>query len=281
MPEIHPSAVVDPSAELGEDVVVGPLCYVGPKVTLGRGTRLIANVTVIGRSTLGEDNTLWPTCVIGADPQDLKFEGEDSEVRIGDCNEFREGVTIHKGTANDEGLTRLGDHNLVMAYTHVAHDCILGNRNVIANSVQFAGHCVVEDHVTVGGLSAIHHFTTLGRHSFVGGMTRVVADVPPFMILDGSPSEVRGLNIVGLRRRGFTDESVRNLKDAYRRLFGARLQTGVGKTADALRALDDAYPHDPHILELCAFIRRSEDVGRFGRYREGLRGDNRWTNKPK
>ena len=278
MPEIHPSAVVDPGARLADDVTIGPLCYVGPRVTLGAGTKLISSVNVIGRTTLGENNTLWPTCVIGGDPQDLKFTGEDSTVVIGDGNEFREGVTIHKGTANDHGTTTVGNNNLIMAYTHVAHDCRLGNNIVVANSVQFAGHVHVQDHVVIGGLTALHHFVTVGRHAFIGGMTRVLQDVPLYMVLEGNPAEIRGLNLIGLRRRGFTDESVQHIKDAYRRLFGPRMKRGVGRTADALSALDDAYPHDPHITELCAFMRRS-DEGVHGRYLEAERRDNRWTNK--
>ena len=279
MPEIHPSAVVDPKAQLAEDVQVGPFCYVGPRVTLGSGTHLISHVSVVGRTTLGENNTVWSHAAIGGDPQDLKFTGEDSAVIIGDHNEIREGVTVHKGTANDHGVTKIGNHNMIMAYTHVAHDCVLGNNIIVANSVQFAGHCHVEDHVVIGGLTAVHHLTTIGRFAFVGGMTRVVADVPPCMILEGNPSEVRGLNLIGLRRRGFTDESIHHLKDAFRRLFGVKARRSrISNTHATLQDLEDAYPHDPHVAELIAFMRRSES-GVHGRYLESQRSDNRWTNK--
>ena len=278
MPEIHPLAVVDPKAELADDVRVGPFCHVGPKVKVGSGSRLVSHVTLVGRTTLGENNTVWPHAVLGGDPQDLKFQGEDSQLTIGSHNEIRESVTIHKGTANDHGITTVGDHNLIMAYSHLGHDCILGNHCVIANSVQFAGHVCIEDHVVIGGASAVHHFTTIGQHAFVGGMTRCINDIPPFMIAEGNPSIVRGVNTTGLSRRGFAPSSITALKDAWKRLYRGKNAGGAGTTASALEDLEDAYPHDACILGLVAHIRRSSQ-GVRGRYREGLRRDNAWARR--
>ncbi|MEO1236425.1 MAG: acyl-ACP--UDP-N-acetylglucosamine O-acyltransferase [Planctomycetota bacterium] len=280
MPDLHPSAVVDPRAQLADDVRVGPFCVVGPKARLGAGTRLVSHVSIVGRTTLGENNTVWPHAVLGGDPQDLKFDGEDSQLVIGSHNEIRESVTIHKGTANDHGVTRVGDHNLVMAYAHLGHDGTVGNHCVIANAVQFAGHVVVEDHAVVGGATAVHHFVTLGQHCFLGGMTRVVADVPPFMVAEGNPAAIRRVNSTGLARRGFDADTVRHLKDAWKRLYGRRAQGHAGQTASALEDLEDAYPHDACVLALVAHVRRSAR-GTFGRYRESLRGDDPQTNRAK
>ena len=280
MSEIHPLAVVDPQAQIGEGVRIGPFCYVGPKVKIGAGCRLISHVTIVGHTILGEDNTIWPNAALGGDPQDLKFGGEDSQLKIGNHNVIRECATIHKGTANDHGLTAVGDHNLIMAYAHLGHDCILGNHCIIANNVQFAGHVCVEDHVVVGGGSAVHHFATLGQHAFIGGFTRCISDIPPFMITEGTPMVVRGVNSVGLTRRGFSKDTVAALKDAWKRLYRSRANGKAGNTAAALQALEDAYPHDACILALAAHIRRSAQ-GVYGRYREGLRKDNPRSNVAK
>ena len=281
MPTIHPTAVVEPGATLAEDVRVGPFCSVGPKATVGAGTTLISHVTLTGRVTLGERNTLWPGAVVGGDPQDRKFAGEDTRLLVGDDNEIRECVTIHKGTANDHGLTEVGSHNLLMAYVHIAHDCTVGSHVVLANGVQMAGHVKVEDHVTVGGASAIHHFVTLGGHGFVGGMTRVTKDAPPFMTIEGNPAEVRRLNSVGLKRQGIGEDSRQNLRDAFRRLYSSRADSGgVGRTDAACDALEDAYPLDPHVQRLVKAVRASAS-GQHGRYLETFRKDNVWTNPAK
>ncbi|MEM8738685.1 MAG: acyl-ACP--UDP-N-acetylglucosamine O-acyltransferase [Planctomycetota bacterium] len=280
MPDVHPSALVDPLAKLAEGVRVGPFCIVGPRVALGPGTRLVSHVSVLGRTTLGEHNTVWPHAVLGGDPQDLKFGGEDSQLVIGHHNEIREAVTIHKGTANDHGLTQVGDHNLIMAYAHVGHDGIIGNHCVIANAVQLAGHVLMEDHVVIGGASAVHHFVTLGKHAFIGGMTRVIADAPPFMIAEGNPAMIRRVNSVGLGRRGFDAGTIRHLKDAWKRLYRQTAEGRAGRTAAALEDLEDAYPHDACIRDLVAHVRRSSS-GTFGRYREALRSDDSRTNPAK
>ena len=281
MPDIHPLAAVDPQATLADDVKIGPFCHVGPKVTLGAGTRLVSNATIVGRTTMGENNIVWPGAVLGGDPQDLKFQGEDSRLTIGSHNEFRECATIHKGTANDHGITKVGDHNLIMAYAHLGHDCVVGNHCIIANTVQLAGHVLIEDHVVIGGGSAVHHFVTLGQHAFIGGFTRVLQDPPPFMVTEGSPSAVRGVNSTGLTRRGFSPESIAHLKDAWKRLYRRRGQKGqAGSTTAALESLEDAYPHDASVQALIAHIRRANG-GVFGRYREGLRRDDPRARRPR
>ncbi len=280
MPNIHPTAIVDPGAQIADDATVGPFCIIGPKVVIGSGTVLMSHVHVCGRTTLGEHNTVWPQAVLGGDPQDLKFGGEDSELIIGDHNEIREAVTMHKGTANDNHLTRVGDHNLIMAYCHVAHDCDVGHHIIIANAVQLAGHVKIEDHVIIGGCVAIHHMVTIGAHAFVGGMTRVATDVPPFMIVEGNPAKVRAVNAIGLARRGFTEDAIDHLKDAYKRLFAPRLRGGVVNTVQATRALEDAYPHDQHVDQLLSALRNTA-TGLHGRFRENARRDDRWQNPTK
>ena len=278
MPDIHPASVVEPGSELADSVTVGPFCHLGPQVRIGPGTRLISHVTILGRTTLGAENTVWPYAALGGDPQDLKFEGEDSELVIGDHNDIREYVTIHKGTANDAGITRVGDHNLLMAHVHVGHDSVLCDHIVIANAVQLAGHVLVEDYASVGGASAIHHFVTIGSHAYIAGMTRVVQDVPPFMLVEGVPARIRGVNLVGLKRRGFDEQAENRCKDAWRRLFrNAHQNNGVGATAEALARLEADYPNDPCILALIVSLRHSA-AGIYGRYREANRHDNRYAN---
>ncbi|MEZ6193910.1 MAG: acyl-ACP--UDP-N-acetylglucosamine O-acyltransferase [Phycisphaerales bacterium] len=216
MPTIHPSSVVEPGATLAEDAVVGPFCRVGPRSTLGPGTKLVSHVCVLGRTTLGTGNTVWPFATLGADPQDLKFKGEDSELVIGDHNDIRENVTIHKGTKNDEGVTRVGDHNLIMAYAHLGHDCVVGSHTIISNAVQFAGHVHLADHAIVGGATACHHFVTIGQYAYVGGMTCISLGRPAsFMIAEGNPSRC-GVNAIGLKRHGFSPDDGARLKHAWK-----------------------------------------------------------------
>ncbi len=274
MPQIHPSAVVERTAELAEDVVVGPFCYVGPRVRLGAGTRLVTHVTVLGRTTLGAQNVVWPYATIGGDPQDLKFHGEDSQVLIGDRNEIRENVTIHKGTDNGGGITRVGDDNLIMVGVHVAHDCTIGSHIIIANAVQLAGHIVVEDHAAIAGAAAAHHFVTIGQYAYVGGLTRVVKDVPPFMVVEGNPARVRKANVTLLERSRFSNERIERIKKAHRLLFanGDSETRTVGRTAEAVVALEREFPDDPCIAALLDSVRKA-GYGTHGRYREALRED--------
>lgn len=280
MAHIHPSSFIEPGARIADDAVIGPFCHIGAKVTIGSGTRLVGSVTVLGRTTLGRDNTVWPYVVLGGDPQDLKYRGEDSELVIGSHNEIRESVTIHKGTANDRGLTRVGDHNLIMAYTHVGHDCLVGSHTVIANAVQLAGHVLVEDHAAVGGAAAVHHFVTIGQYAYVGGMTRVVADVPPFMVVEGNPARVRKVNTILLQRHQFEEKRIDRLKDAFRRLFRFADDASIGNTAEAIESLEADFGDDEAVKALVEAVRRSMS-GVYGRYRESHRHDDRYRNPTK
>lgn len=278
MPTIHASAVIDPQATIADDVVIGPCCVVSGPVQIGSGCRLISHVVIMGRTTIGQNNTFWPGSVIGADPQDLKFKGEDSQLIIGDDNDIREHVTLHKGTANGGNITQIGCKNLIMVGAHVGHDCILGDHLIIANAVQLAGHVKVEDHAIISGASAVHSFVTIGQHAYVGGVTRVARDVPPYMVFEGNPSSVRSVNIVGLTRRGFEQTSIDRLKEAFRLLFKPSADgSGVGKTTQYLNQLQQQYGDDEHIQQLVTFLRNSTQ-GIHGRYLESHRTDSRFHN---
>lgn len=281
MAEIHPTAIIEKGATIADDAVVGPYCHVSAGATIGPGCRLMSHVVIQGRTTLGARNKVWPFAVLGADPQDLKYAGEDSQLVIGDHNDIRESVTIHKGTAADTGMTTVGDHNLIMAYAHIGHDCVIGNHVIITNTVQLAGHIVVQDHAAIGGATAIHHFVTIGQYAYLGGMTRVVHDVPPFMFVEGNPSRVRGVNSVGLKRHGFPEATEERLKDAWRRIYKKSSQpNGVGDSTQGLASLEAEYRDDWAVQALVLAIRRSSD-GIYGRYREALRRDNRYSNPVK
>lgn len=273
---IHPTAIVDSKAELGRNVEVGPYCFVGPHVVLGDGTRLHHHATVEGHTTLGENCEVFPQAILGTPPQDLKYRGERTTLEIGRGNIFREMVTVHPGTGNGGGVTSIGDNNLFLIGVHVAHDCRIGSRCVVANYVQFAGHVHVHDHVNMGGHSAVHHFVTIGRHAFIGGMTRVATDVPPFVVMvaaRGTRSEIRMINGVGLQRSGFSSEDIQSLKGAYMRLFSRKARLGNGAIRDRLAAILTEQPVHPHVAEMCEFLLRSFDQGRHGRYLEAHRND--------
>ena len=280
MAQIHPTSVIEDGAELADDVIVGPLCYVASGAAIGAGTRLVAQATVLGGTTLGERNTVWPHATLGADPQDLKYAGEQTTLTIGDHNEIRENVTMHRGTANGGGTTAVGSDNLFMAGTHVAHDCRVGNRCVFANNVLLAGHIVVEDHAVIGGGVAIHHFVTVGQFAYIGGLSGVTHDCPPFMRSDGHPNRVRGFNDVALKRHRFPDESIERVREAYKRQFRQSNDSGVRKTSESLSALEADYPEDECITILCQFMRRTM-IGVHGRYLETLRMDKKPTNPVK
>ncbi len=283
---IHPSAVVDSGARLGCDVQVGPFALIGPDVQLGDGCRIHHHATIEGCTTLGESCEVFPQAVVGSAPQDLKYRGERTRVEIGKGNIIREMVTIHMGTDNGGGVTRIGNNNLLLVGVHVAHDCTIGNQCVIANYVQFAGHVHVEDNVNMGGHSAVHHFVTIGRHAFIGGMTRVPADVPPYVIMvaaRGTRSEIRMINGVGLERSGFSQEDIQALKDAYMKLYSRRARLTGTAICDRVQALLDTPSINPRVKELCTFLMRSFAHGRHGRYLESLRRDavHRATWRPK
>ena len=252
MTTVHPSAVVDPSAMLHPGVEVGPFCHVGPDVEIGRGTRLIGHVTIFGPTSIGEGNAFYPYCSIGQRSQDLKYEGEPTYLEIGNNNSFREFCTVNRGTLPGT-KTVIGSYGNFLSYSHVAHDCVVGDHVIFSNNGTIAGHVVVEDHAIIGGLSGVHQFCRLGRHSIIGGCTKIVQDVPPFMIADGNPAEIRGINQVGLERRGFPLEATRALREAYRLLYRSNLNV---KQACEKIAAEHAGPEVTS--QLLAFIEGSQ-----------------------
>lgn len=281
MPTIHPTAIVERGATLGEAVIIGPHCHVGPAVTIDQGTELRANVCVYGNTSIGKQCVIWPGAVLGGDPQDLKFAGEDSRLTLGDRNEIREHVTINKGTDADAGVTTIGNDNLIMAYAHIAHDCIVGNHCILTNTVQLAGHVVVEDHAAIGGASAVHHFVTIGAYAFVAGMTRVVHDVPPFMFVEGNPAKVRAVNSVAVQRHNMGGDTLQALKHTWRLLYKNIVENqGVGRTDQALVELQQTYPDQPQVGRVIAAVQRATQ-GVHGRYRESLRQDKKYQNPVK
>jgi UDP-N-acetylglucosamine acyltransferase len=223
MAQVHPTAVVHPGARLHDTVEVGPYSVIGEKVTIGAGTRVAPHVVIDGRTTIGERNRIFPFASVGGAPQDLKYAGEDTQLIIGDGNTIRESATLNIGTAGGGGVTRVGSNNLFMAYSHVAHDCVVGNGCVVANSVALAGHVYVEDFVILGGLSAVHQFTRLGKHAFIAGGSMVTMDVPPYCTAQGDRAELAGLNVVGLQRHGYDEEQIGRIKEAYKVLFRSKL----------------------------------------------------------
>lgn len=280
MPSIHPSSVIEPGAQIAGDAVIGPFCYVGASVRIGAGTRLVSHVSVIGHTTIGEGNVVWPQAVLGADPQDLKFRGEEAQLVIGDRNQIRELVTMHLGTQNGGGVTRVGSHNLIMAGAHVAHDCDIGSHVLIANNVGLSGHVRVEDHANIAGVTGVHHFVTVGQYSYTGGMSRVVHDVPPFMLVEGDPAAVRHPNFIGLERHGFAPQSIDAIRDCFRRIYRQNKRSGDGEgetrgsIEERLAALRREYGGDECVKVFVDAVERSA-AGVFGRYLEGKRRDER------
>jgi UDP-N-acetylglucosamine acyltransferase len=222
MTQIHPTSVIDPKAQIGEGTEIGPFCHVGADVVLGDSCRLLGHVTICGPSVIGAENIFYPYTSIGQRSQDLKYAGEPTHLAIGNRNSFREFCTVNRGTAPG-AKTVIGDDGNFLAYSHIAHDCTVGNHVIFSNNGTLAGHVIVEDHAVIGGLSGVHQFCRIGRHSIIGGCTKIVQDVPPFMIADGNPAEVRGINQIGLERRGFAPEDTRALREAYRLLYRSNL----------------------------------------------------------
>lgn len=230
---IHPTAIVHPGAVIGEGAEIGPYCVVGENVKIGKRTKLLAHVVVNGYTTIGCDSAVHPFCSIGAPSQDRKVQlGEISYTTIGDRTVIREYVSVHRATGDGE-TTSIGDDTLLLAYGHVAHNCRVGNHVTMSSTAQIAGHVVLEDHVTVGGQTGVHQFVRVGSYSMVGGMSRITRDVPPYLLVEGSPAEPYGLNSIGLRRAGFAPEVLTELKEAYRLLYRAGLN--VSQAIEAIR----------------------------------------------
>ncbi len=250
---IHPTAIVSPEAELATGVEVGPYTVIGPGVRIGAGTRIAAHVVVRGPTTLGERNRIFQFASIGDDPQDKKYGGEPTRLEIGNDNTIREYCSINRGTVQDGGVTRVGNGNWLMSYTHIAHDCHVGNDVIMSNNATLAGHVHVEDHAILSGFCAVHQFCRIGAHSFIGGLCGITRDVLPFLMVAGVPPEPRGINQEGLKRRGFTTEQLRNLKEAYRILYrsGLRLE-------EAREQLGALAASQPEVATIVAFLDASE-----------------------
>lgn len=253
MPEIHPSAVVSPDAEL-EDVYIGPFCQVDAGVRLGAGCRLESHVVVTGRTSLGAGCRVFPFASLGHRPQDLKYRGEESELVIGSNNQIREHVTMHPGTAHGGGVTRVGDDGLFMVGVHIAHDCQVGNGVIMANNATLAGHVELADQAFLGGLSAVHQFVRIGRQAMIGGLAGVEADVIPYGMVLGNRAYLNGLNIIGMKRRGVDRDGIQNLRNAYRALFMTD-----GTFADRLIEVAEHYKADPRVIEVIDFIRTGDN----------------------
>ena len=262
---ISDKAQVDPRAELDDDVEVGPFCVVGPEVRIGRGTRLLNHVTVTGRVTIGEENRIYPGVVIGAEPQDVSYRGSPTEVLVGDHNVIREAVTINRATEKEDGVTVVGSHCFLMACCHVAHDCRIGDSVLMANATLLGGHVRIHDHATMSGGIGVHHFTTIGAYSFISGLSRVLHDVPPYMLVEGSPARPRCVNLVALKRNGFGPDEIRALHEAYRLLYRAKV--GLDHAREILRAHGQLLPPVNHLL---SFLQDQQE-GRHGRARERRR----------
>jgi UDP-N-acetylglucosamine acyltransferase len=250
---IHPTAVVNPEATLHPSVEVGAYSIIGPHVKIGPNSVVGPHVVIEGDTTIGAENRIFQFASVGAPPQDLKYAGEPTKLIVGDRNQIREFTTIHRGTAQGGGLTRLGNSNLLMANSHVAHDCVIGDHVILANSVALAGHVVVEDHVICGGLSGVHQFTRLGRHAFVSGGSMVGMDIPPYCMAQGDRAQLAGLNTVGLTRQGFTPDQVTRIKGAYKLVF----RSGLG-LREALARVSAEFGGHPEIEHFVRFIEGSE-----------------------
>ncbi len=263
---IDPLARVDPSAVLADGVEIGPFAYVGPKVTLGPGTVVMHHGSVHGWTRMGSGNRVWPYACVGGDPQDVLYKGEEVWLEVGDRNVFREGSTVSRGTMKEQGITRIGSGCLLMACSHVGHDCVLGNGVILANNALLAGHCHLEDRCILSGGTAVHHFTTIGRLAYLGGLSRIAMDAPPFMIVEGHPARVVKVNVVGMKRAGIPEDRIKAVREAFRALWRAD-QLVREKTLERLEKQDGA---TEEVAYLAGFLRR-QMAGQQGRAREIVR----------
>ncbi|HEX7775315.1 MAG TPA: acyl-ACP--UDP-N-acetylglucosamine O-acyltransferase [Parvibaculum sp.] len=254
MTAIHATAIVDPKAELASDVTVGPYSIVGPDVKLGAGVVLHSHVVVVGRTSIGARTQIYPFASIGQPPQDLKYHGEPSTLEIGSDNLIREYVTMNSGTEGGGMVTRVGSHGTFLASAHVGHDCHIGDHVILSNTTLLAGHCRVEDFVIFGGGSAVHQFVRIGRHAFVGGASAVESDIIPFGLVVGNRASLMGLNLVGLKRRGFTREQINAMRDAYGQIFAAE-----GTLRDRVAAVAERFSGNPDVMEIVNFIQAAAD----------------------
>lgn len=267
---VHPTAIVHPTARIADSVRIGAYSIVGEEVEIDEGTVLHEHVVVQRLTRIGRENEVYPFAVLGADPQDRKFDGERSLCVIGDRNKIREHVTIHRGTANGGGVTVIGNDSLLMVASHVAHDCRIGDEVCLANQVMLAGHASIESGANIGGGAGIHHFATVGRSAFVGGLARITRDVPPFMIVEGNPAEVRGINSIAMSRRGYDQGDIDAMKDAFRRLF----RENGAPMSEKLGDLRREHPGCEPVRILCDALAAAAG-GVHGRALENFRSDDK------
>jgi UDP-N-acetylglucosamine acyltransferase len=253
MTDFHPTAIIDPKARLGAGVQIGPYAIIGAEVELGDGCRVGHHATIEGPSKIGPRNEFFPYAAIGFKTQDLKYKGEPTYLEIGEGNVFREFSTVHRGTGAGE-KTIIGSGNLFLSYSHIAHNCIVGNKTIFSNNATLAGHVVVDDYVVISGLSAVHQFCRIGAHAIIGGCTKIVQDVPPYLIADGNPANLRGVNHVGLERRGFSEADVKALRRAYRILADKTLN--FSQAVEKIEASEDAA--NPHVKILIDFLKSTQ-----------------------
>lgn len=251
---IHPTAIVAPSARLGTNVKVGPYAMVGAAVTIGDGTEVGAHALIEGLTTIGRDNRIFAFCSIGSNPQDKKYAGEATRLEIGDRNTIREYCSVNTGTAQDRGVTRLGNDNWIMAYTHIAHDCLIGDQTILANGTQLAGHVHIGDFAILGGLTGVHQFVKVGAHSMTGGGTILFQDLPPYVLAQGNPGKAYTVNVEGLKRRGFSPDAIEAIRQAYKTLYRSGLTL-----ADARVAIES---RSKEVAELAPLARFLADVKR-------------------
>jgi len=264
-PVVHPTAVIEPGARLAAGVRIGPYCVVSAGAVIGRGTLLENHVTIMGTVRIGERNRIYPNCVIGGDPQDVSYRGTATSVEIGDDNVIREGVTINRGSQKEVGVTAVGNANLLMAACHVAHDCRIGDHVIIANGTLLGGHVRVHSRASLSGAVAVHHWATIGGWSFVAGLSRVLHDVPPFMLCEGAPARPRCINVVALKRGGFGPSTIDAIAEAHRLLYRAKI--GLEPARETLRSQNMLCQP---VLDLLEFFGHQQD-GRHGRARERRR----------
>lgn len=249
---IDPKAIVDPQAELHDDVSIGPFSVIGPRVQIGAGTVVGPHVVIKGPTVIGENNRIYQFSSIGEDPQDKKYHGENTRLQIGNDNVIREYCTIHRGTAQDKEVTSVGDANLLMAYTHVAHDCEIGNNVIMANAASLAGHVSVADHAILGGFTLVHQFCKIGRYSFSAMGSVIARDVPPYVMVGGRPTKPHGVNTVGLERQGFSPEALRQIRKAYKIIYKSGL-----KLEDAIKSLANMSEETEELICLVEFLRQT------------------------
>ena len=251
--KIHPTAIVDPKAEIDANVEIGPFCIVRAGVEIKKGSKLLSNVVVEGNTAIGENCTVYPFTSIGLAPQDLKYRGEDTRLVIGSGTIIREYASIHRASVGGDGATTIGENTFLMAYVHVAHDCVIGSNVIMTNAATLAGHVIVEDFAYIGGLVAVHQFTRIGRYAMVGGFSGIGQDIPPYMIASGARAKLFGPNTIGLQRRGFSEKTINDIKKAYKILFREKRTL-----KDALKKVQEEYPSSPEIKHLVEFIEKNK-----------------------